>query len=280
MVQDSLTSTKNFDELVSQFNYSRSEPLKVETAGTQRRNGVSVQDVSFNGSEGERLQAYWVTPAGEGPFPGAVYVHPAPGDRTTFLEEAVLLGNQGVASLVVEAPWAQGEVFGPKLAEPEVAREAFTRVVKDLRRAVDFLISRSEVDANRIAYVGHSFGALVGGVLAGVEKRIRSFVLMAGTGSFMDVVSLNMPFLEGPVLEHYAQVIAPIDPIHYVPRAAPSALFFQFGEQDDFPQDQFKRVAQAASQPKSVKWYDTDHYFQIVEAQKDRLDWLRTRLRK
>jgi dienelactone hydrolase len=154
----------------------------------------------------ERVQAYWVAPVGAGPFLGVVFVHPAPGDRTTFLEEAVLLGKQGLAALVVEAPWAQGEVFGPKLAEPEVAREAFTRVVKELRRA--------------------------------------------------------------------------IDPVHYVARAAPAALFFQFGRQDDFTQEQFERVAEAASEPKLVKWYDTDHYFQIAEAQKDRLDWLQTRLRK
>jgi dienelactone hydrolase len=207
-------------------------------------------------------------------------VHPAPGDRTTFLEEAVQLCKQGLASLVVEAPWAQGEVFGPKLAEPEAAREAFSRVVKDLRRAVDFLVARPEVDANRLAYIGHSFGALVGGVLAGVEKRVQAFVLIAGTGSFIDVVVLNMPFLEGPALEHYAQVIAPIDPVHYVGRAAPAALFFQFGRQDVFPRDQFERVAAAASEPKLVKWYDTDHYFQIAEAQKDRSDWLLTRLRK
>jgi len=278
MAQGLPASMDNFDKLVSQFNYDRSEPLKVEAAGGERRDGVFIQDVSFTSTGGERVQAYWVAPVGEGPFPGVVYVHPAPGDRTTFLEEAVLLGKQGVASLVVEAPWAQGEVFGPKLAEPAGAREAFTRFVKDLRRAVDFLVSRSEIDASRLAYIGHSFGALVGGVLAGVEKRIRAFVLMAGTGSFMDVVALNMPFLEGPVLEHYAQVIAPIDPVHYVRHAAPAALFFQFGMQDEFTRDQFERFAEAASEPKLVRWYDTDHYFQIAEAQKDRLDWLQTRL--
>jgi len=208
-----------------------------------------------------------------------IFVHPAPGDRTTFLEEAAQFGKQGLASLVVEAPWAQGEIFGPKLAEPEAAREAFTRVVKDLRRAVEFLDAHPEIDASRLAYIGHSFGALVGGVLAGVEKRVQAFVLMAGTGSFVDVVALNMPNLEGPVLENYAQVIAPIDPVYYVARAAPAALFFQFGRQDDFTRDQFERVAEAASEPKLVKWYDTDHYFQNAEAQRDRLDWLQTQLR-
>jgi uncharacterized protein len=280
MSQDLQNSTENFDRLVTLFDYNRQEPLNIDYAFKEQRDGVTIQEVSYAGSEGERVPAYWVLPAGESPFPGVIYAHPAPGDRTTFLEEAVLSAKQGLAALVVEAPWAQGEVFGPKLAEPEVAREAFAGMIKDLRRAVDYLAYLPEIDASQLAYVGHSFGALVGGVLAGVEKRIRMFVLMAGTGSFMDVVSLNMPFLEGPALEHYAQVIAPVDPVHYVGRAAPSALYFQFGRQDDFTQDQFERFVQAASEPKFVKWYDTDHYFQNAEAQKDRMDWLLTWLGK
>ena len=37
-----------------------------------------------------------------------------------------------------------------------------------------------DVDPARIAYVGHSYNAHTGGILAGVEKRIGSLVLMAG----------------------------------------------------------------------------------------------------
>jgi cephalosporin-C deacetylase-like acetyl esterase len=50
----------------------------------------------------------------------------------------------------------------------------------DLRRAVDLMLSRSDVDKSRIAYVGHSYGAMLGGILTAVEKRIKTFVLLGG----------------------------------------------------------------------------------------------------
>jgi len=60
------------------------------------------------------------------------------------------------------------------------------QTVIDLRRAVDVVLSRPGVDPKRIGFVGHSFGATWGGVLAGVEKRIKAYVLMAGLPDIAD----------------------------------------------------------------------------------------------
>ena len=49
--------------------------------------------------------------------------------------------------------------------------------VIDLRRAVDLLSLRADVDRKRIGYVGHGFNAHTGAILAGVEIRIDSYVL-------------------------------------------------------------------------------------------------------
>jgi cephalosporin-C deacetylase-like acetyl esterase len=45
----------------------------------------------------------------------------------------------------------------------------------DLRRAVDLLIARPDVDQRRLAYVGINYGAAMGGLLAGVEDRIKAY---------------------------------------------------------------------------------------------------------
>lgn len=271
-------SVGSFEELRSVFDYDRELSLDLEETSVDHNNGIPVHDISYTSRANDRIPAYLVRPPGTGPFPAVIFVHPAPGNRATFLDESVILAQQGALGLLVEAPWARGEAWGQTLGKPEGDRRAFIDIAIDLRRAVDLLTSRPDVDANRIGCVGHSFGALFGGVLSGVEKRIRAFALLAGTGSFTDIAILSMPFLQGEALEAYAQAMTRIDPIYYVGHAEPSSLFFQFGLQDEaFPREKVEAFAEAGSEPKLVKWYDADHFLNDA-ARDDRIEWLRTQL--
>jgi dienelactone hydrolase len=261
------------------FDYDGTSPLDSEEHGVQERNGVMVHDVSFADARGERMPAYWLVPPGRDRFPAVLYVHPAPGDRSTFFEEGIRLGGQGIASLLVEAPWAAGEAFARSLGTPERNRDLFLAIVGNLRRALDFVAAQPGTDAASLGYVGHSFGALVGGVLAGVEPRFRALVLMAGAPSFTDVAVANVPTLSGEPLEHYRSVMAPIDPERFVAGTHAAPLFLQFGERDEFfGRQSAQRLANAASEPKLVRWYDTDHSFRSEEAKRDRVEWLRAQL--
>ena len=49
-----------------------------------------------------------------------------------------------------------------------------------MRRGADLLLARPDVDPRRLAFVGHSYNATVGAILAGVDRRFKAFVLMAG----------------------------------------------------------------------------------------------------
>jgi dienelactone hydrolase len=261
------------------FDYDSTAPLDPEDLGVEERNGVLVHDVSFADARGGRTPAYWMLPPGRDRFPTVIYVHPAPGDRSTFFEEGIRLGGMGIASLLVEAPWAAGEAFARSLGTPEQNRDIFVAIVRDLRRAVDFTVAQPGTDAAQLGYVGHSFGALTGGVLAGVEHRLRVFVLMAGAPSFTDVAVANIPSLSGEALEHYRRVMAPIDPARFVASASPSQLFLQFGERDEiFGREVAQGLTDAASEPKLVRWYDTDHLFRSEEAKRDRVEWLHAQL--
>jgi len=271
-------SVGSFEELRPMFNYDRELGLDVEETSVEHKNGIAVHDISYASQANGGVAAYLVRPPGTGPFAGVIFVHPAPGNRATFLDEAIMLAKKGAVGLLVEAPWARGEAWGQTLGQPEGDRRAFIDIAMDLRRTVDLLTSRPDVDAKRIGYAGHSFGALFGGVLSGVEKRIQAFALLAGTASFTDIAVLSMPFLQGQALEAYRQAMTRIDPIYYVGHAAPSALLFQFGLQDEaFPREKVEAFAEAGSEPKLVKWYDADHYLND-EARSDRIEWLRTRL--
>jgi cephalosporin-C deacetylase-like acetyl esterase len=271
---------ESFEELTRIFEYDRKSPLTIEESTVEYRNGAKVHDISYSGLDDGRIKAYLVRPNVRGSFAGIIFVHPGPGDRSNFLDEAVALANMGAVSLLINAPWAYPE-FGARAMgmTAEDMRTMFIQTTKDIRRGVDLMLSQSDVDANRTGYVGHSFGALLGGILSGVEKRIQAYVLMAGTGSFTDVAVLNMSDLKGDALEEYRRTMEPIDPVRYVGHAAPSSLFFQFGLQDNFyPKEKFLDYYEAGSEPKSVRWYEADHYRLNEEGRSDRIEWMRMQL--
>jgi eukaryotic-like serine/threonine-protein kinase len=55
---------------------------------------------------------------------------------------------------------------------------------KDLARSIDYVESRKDLDATRIAYYGLSWGAALGALLPAVEMRIKASVLyVAGLSS-------------------------------------------------------------------------------------------------
>jgi pimeloyl-ACP methyl ester carboxylesterase len=215
-----------------------------------------VHDISYAGSKGGRIRAYQVAPPGKGPFAGVIFVHPGPGSRSSFLDEALTLAKAKATCLLIDAPWANGPEFGKRASgRPEDVRDWFIEIAGDLRRAVDLI------------------GALFGGILSGVDKRIKASVLMAGVGSFTDVALLNMPTLAGSELEKYKKIMEPIDPLRYIKNAAPFALFFQFGLQDVFyPMQKFLEYYEAGSEPKSIQWYNADHYSLNEVGRSDRIE--------
>jgi dienelactone hydrolase len=51
---------------------------------------------------------------------------------------------------------------------------------KDLGRTLDYLETRADIDATKVAYFGLSFGGTEGPLLAAVEKRIKAMILSSG----------------------------------------------------------------------------------------------------
>jgi hypothetical protein len=75
--------------------------------------------------------------------------------------------------------------------KPELDREVEIQAVVDLRRGIDLLISRPDVDPERLAYVGHSYGAQWGSILSAIDKRMKTSVLMAGVAEIADILLRN-----------------------------------------------------------------------------------------
>ncbi|HEV7509688.1 MAG TPA: alpha/beta fold hydrolase [Thermoanaerobaculia bacterium] len=276
------------------FDYDAGAPLEIQEAGTEKRGDVQVVDLSYASPLGGRVPAYLVLPPGP---PGAVkhpavlFLHPGQGSRTTFVDEAVELArDHGFVALTISAPFLRPENRGKRGGNPwnpEVSRKEQVQTIVDVRRGFDLLAARPEVDPKRLAYVGHSLGATVGGTLAGIEKRPIAYVLMAGYSSLTKATSTGhdqsalafQEFLTPEQQKAYVDALAPLDAVHYLGQSRPAKLLFQFAKNDDFvtPLDAAISLA-AAPDPKDVKWYDTDHYFN-AEARRDRGEWLERTMR-
>lgn len=266
------------------FDYETA-PFQVETVEATRRDIYTRYDIRYDSPLRGTVPAYLVVPDGSGPFPAIIYMHPGQGDRTTFLGEAESLAKAGVISLLIDASAERPVLFQPpEFSETEATVLLGRQTVMDIRRGVDLLAARRDVDANRIGYVGHSTGATWGGPLAGVEKRLRACVLMAGYPSLTEWARTSEhPFAKEfrsrftpEALDAYLGALAPLDGIHYINRAAPTPLLFQFASDDEFvTPEQAERYYSVASAPKEVLWYDEDHLFtRTPRARLDRVKWL------
>ncbi|WP_226530243.1 alpha/beta hydrolase [Metabacillus niabensis] len=275
------------------FEYERSLPLGFKELSIIRKDGYTVRDLSYLSPLSGNVPAYLVVPNKEGKsFPAAVFLHPGQGDRTTFLSEAVDLASKGVISLLIDAPSMRktppqslSQEHKLNLMVEEVVNiQGYIQTVVDLQRGIDLLSSLENVDSNRLAYVGHSLGATWGGVLAGVENRIKAYVLMAGLSN----VSTWHKSSEHPLAElirnkltreqfnKFISEIELLDAVHYIKKAAPASLFFQFSRNDEFiSKDQAHTFYDVASSPKEVAWYETDHLFKECHtAYKERMQWI------
>jgi dienelactone hydrolase len=279
----------NFDDLKRMYDYDRRQPLDVQEKLLHERDGVKVYDLSYTSPKGGRVTAYLVVPEGKGPFAGLVFGHWGPGNRTEFLPEATLYARAGAVSLLIDYPWVRPAPWRKRLKEaddPESDHQAFVQAVIDLRRGIDLLSSRPDVDPKRLAYVGHSFGAQWGAILSAVDNRLKGVVLIGG---IPDQAAIYRDNDDPAVVEYrattpkekqeaYLKSSERTAPVRYVPHAM-CPLLFQFARYERyFDKAAMDRYEQAARQPKEVKWYDTGHELNDVQALVDRAAWLRDKV--
>jgi len=285
-----LAQNQSSDELRRTFDYDQKAPLDVKVISVINRDGVRINDITYASPKNGRVTAYLVVPTKGQRFAGVVFGHWGYGTRTEFLPEAMLYAKAGVVSLLVDdldvrpAPWRRSAPG----SEPEKVRDNFIQSVVDLRRGIDLLQARPDVDQNRIAYVGHSSGAHWGAILAAVDRRLKTAVLMAGVPNERTILMESddpdyVGFRESTPkeqLENYFKIVSYLDAINFVPHAAPTPLLFQFARFERyFNETAMRRYADAASEPKLVLWYDTGHGLNDLRPLIDRANWLQKYIR-
>lgn len=168
------------------ISYDSKQPLVLQQLLVKSFGYANLLDISFDSPRGGRVNAYAVIPNRISHPAGIVWQHWGQGDRSSMLPEALSMARRGAASVLINSPSNR-----PNPRQVKTARESlelWLQEAVDIRRAVDALIDAYGVSAARLAYVGHSYGATLGGVITVGERRFRALVLMGGFASISDSI--------------------------------------------------------------------------------------------
>ncbi len=233
-----------FEQVLPLFAYQGDRPFDVKIVGTETSGDVTIQDLSFIGASGSRIEAYLVIPAGKGPFPTIVYQHGSAGTREDFKPEAVLTAaTRHIAALTMLRP--TGDL-------PDDLSEAAYEV-REIRRAIDFVASQPNLDASRIGYFGFSMGAILGLPLTAVEPRVKAAVLSCLVPTFGRPPYSTALFA--------AQVKTP--------------TYLQFGQFDGLYTREEGEALAALVKDVKVSWYEVGH---TAAGMDERTAWLAEKL--
>lgn len=154
----------------------------------------------------ELVPAYFTRPIDtKGPLPAIVYNHAHGGDYVTGKDElikgmavlqdppyAAILTRMGYSALCIDH-WAFGERRGR--TESEIFKEMLWKgqsmwgmMVYDSIRALDYLVSRPDVDEHRIGTVGLSMGSTMAWWLAAIDTRVKVCVDMCCMTDFHTLI--------------------------------------------------------------------------------------------
>jgi formylglycine-generating enzyme required for sulfatase activity len=194
-------------------------PLDARVEATVTTRSWTRERVSFATAYGDgRMAAYLFLPTtGQPPFKTVVYWpgsnalgHKTIDEYPEVHIDFVVKSGRAVVFPVLDGTFERGD-RGP---QPDISttahRDVMVRRIKDLRRTVDYLETRTEFEMSTLAYYGLSWGGWNAPTALAVEPRFKSAVLYAAyivplTGS---VWSSRVPG---------GRMLPEIDPVTYLP---------------------------------------------------------------
>ena len=260
------------------FAYDVNAPLNLQTTVESTSNGVEVSGISFDSPGGGRATGVLFDPVTRSSLrPGIVLMHGMPGTARGMAAYAQLLAQFGAVVIAIDAPFARRGGPPVRFTTQDPAEQI--QLIKDLQRAVDVLRARPNVDAERIAYLGISYGGAMGALFVGIERRIKAAALVVGDGGLVSHFTGPedvdfMASLSCATRAEWLRAMTPIEPIRFIAHASPTALLLQSGRSDNLvPAADAEALHAAAPDPKTIRWYDAGHGLN-QQALLDRHDWL------
>jgi len=217
----------------------------------------------------ERMSAYLFLPRhGKPPyqavvfFPGSNALHDRNSgtDISTFVFDFIVRSGRVVVHPIYKSTYERQDSLHSDYPDPtNFYKEHVIAWAKDMRRSIDYLETRPDIDTARVAYYGVSWGGYLGGLMPAVEPRFKAVVLLVAGLEFQrgqpEVEPINyLPHITIPVLMLNGQYD------HYFPvETAQRPMFRLLGT----PPDRKRQVVSEGG-----------HFVPRTTLVKETLDWL------
>lgn len=147
---------------------------------------------------------------------------------------------------------------------PYYYRDWMCQTVVDLRRSIDYLLSRPDIDPERIAVFGGSLGGWIGSILSAVEPRIKVSILTV------------------PATEFIREQTPPgqiVNSSNFFPHYKDLSLLMVLAKKDIALRNaRAKELFELAPVQKRLIEYDEGHYLDPGKYNKEILEWLKENL--
>jgi acetyl esterase/lipase len=174
-----------FRQIVDLYQYDHDLPLQAATLGSwPYRIPYVIEKISYRSTHSETVPGYFAHPqdAAGKRFPAVLLIHGSNSiwgkNESWSLDWLDVLARAGHCVLAIDN-FGFGERLKPNEFESGrpmgryETRDMVIQSVTDLRRGIDYLLSRSEVDPGRIALLGGSRGGWLGALVAGLRTGFK-----------------------------------------------------------------------------------------------------------
>ncbi|MCH8174510.1 MAG: SUMF1/EgtB/PvdO family nonheme iron enzyme [Proteobacteria bacterium] len=171
-----------FNVYRSSYDYD-AVPLNAAIEISEERQDWKYEFVSFDTSGGERMFAHLFLPLDVPPPYQVVITWPGIGalfvdryDTEGANEKFIVRNGRALAVPVMAGTWQRRHSTVPPWTTI-AGKDLSIEQVRDFRRAIDYLESRSDIQSDKIGYYGVSWGGRMGPLVLAVEPRIKVAVL-------------------------------------------------------------------------------------------------------
>jgi dienelactone hydrolase len=192
----------------------RDRPIALPDREESLADGYVVERLTLDLNGVEPVPAIFVRPTGAGPFPAVLYNHAHGGDYARGKEELLIsrrslqptpytvdLTRMGFAALAIDH-WCFGgrnhaselDTFKLMLWRGQVL---WGMMVYDSLRALDYLVSRPDIDSVRITTLGLSMGSTMAWWIAALDERIQLCIDLCCLTDFHTLVARKALHLHG-----------------------------------------------------------------------------------